>query len=167
MKLKPGMIVPCLWFNGEAEAAAKYYTGIFPNSKIIDVSYYSEEGQEYHGRQAGSVMMVVFDLDGQRFTALNGGPAYQINEAVSFQVPCETQQEIDYYWARLSEGGDEDAQQCGWLKDKFGVTWQIFPAALVEMMTDPDSEKTKRVMKAMGPMKKLDLAELNRACAGE
>ncbi|HEV7815336.1 MAG TPA: VOC family protein, partial [Janthinobacterium sp.] len=118
-------ITPCLWFADQAEEAANFYTGIFPNSRISTMSRYGEAGREVHGQAAGSVMVVAFELDGQAFTALNGGPVFQFNEAVSFVIRCETQQEVDHYWERLSAGGDARAQQCGWLKDKYGLSWQV------------------------------------------
>jgi predicted 3-demethylubiquinone-9 3-methyltransferase (glyoxalase superfamily) len=159
-------IAPCLWFDHQAEEAAKFYTAILPNSKIVALSRYSEAGQEVHGRPPGSVMTVEFQLDGQTFTALNGGPVFQFNEAVSFQVYCDTQNEIDRYWEKLSEGGDPKAQQCGWLKDKFGLSWQVVPRGLAEMLKDPASEGAKRAMAAVMKMKKFDLAALQRAFAG-
>lgn len=159
-------ISPCMWFDGQAEEAAKFYTSIFHNSRIGTTSHYGEDGQEFHGKPAGSVLTVAFELDGQTFTALNGGPMYKFNEAISFQVNCETQEEVDHYWENLSEGGDEKAQQCGWLKDKYGVSWQITPRILIEMMIDPDHEKSQRVFAAMLQMKKIDIAELERAYAG-
>src|SRR5688500_9265121 len=132
-------IAPCLWFDDQAEEAAEFYTAIFSNSKVLNISRYGEAGQEIHGKPAGTVMTVAFELDGQGFTALNGGPMFKFNEAISFQVSCETQQEVDYYWGKLSEGGEEKAQQCGWLKDKYGVSWQIVPDILVKMLNDSDS----------------------------
>ncbi|MDB5770063.1 MAG: hypothetical protein JWM42_437 [Burkholderia sp.] len=159
-------ITPCLWFDDQAEEAARFYTGIFRNSKITNVSRYGEAGHEIHGRPAGSVMTVAFELNGQAFTALNGGPVFKFNEAISLQVPCDTQEEVDYYWNMLSEGGDKQAQQCGWLKDKYGVSWQVFPEILVEMMNDADKKKSGRVMEAMLRMKKIDIGELQRAYAG-
>ena len=159
-------IAPCLWFDHQAEEAAKHYTGIFKNSKITKTSHYTEVGREVHGREPGSVMTVDFELDGQSFTALNGGPDFKFNEAISMQIFCETQKEIDHYWDRLSQGGDPNAQQCGWLKDKFGVSWQVTPKVLGEMMADRDKEKAGRVMEALLQMKKLDLAELERAYQG-
>ena len=160
-------ITPCLWFDDQAEQAANFYLSIFPNSKITSISHYSEAGREIHGKQPGSVMAVIFELNGQSFTALNGGPLFQLNEAVSFQVNCETQEEVDHYWERLCEGGDEQAQQCGWLKDKFGVTWQVVPKVLGELLQDKDAEKSQRVMRALLQMKKLDIQGLKRAHAGE
>jgi predicted 3-demethylubiquinone-9 3-methyltransferase (glyoxalase superfamily) len=156
-------ITPCLWFDDRAEEAAKFYTAIFPNSKILNISRYGEAGQEVHGKPPGSVMTVAFELEGQTFTALNGGPIFKFNEAISLQVDCETQAEVDSYWQKLSEGGDEKAQQCGWLKDKYGVSWQIVPRVLTEMLGDADTEKSQRVMTAMLKMKKIDIDELKQA----
>jgi predicted 3-demethylubiquinone-9 3-methyltransferase (glyoxalase superfamily) len=160
-------IVPCLWFDTQAEDAARFYTGIFKNSTIGTITRYSEAGREVHGRAAGTVMTVEFDLNGQKFTALNGGPHFKFNEAISFQIMCQNQQEVDHYWNKLSQGGDPSAQQCGWLKDKFGVSWQVVPTPLLEMLTDSDREKADRTMEAMLQMKKLDIAELERAHEGE
>lgn len=159
-------IAPCLWFDRQAEEAAAFYVSIFENSAMGLVSRYGKEGFEVHGRPAGSVMTVTFRLDGQDFVALNGGPHFKFSEAVSFMVNCESQAEIDRYWAKLGAGGDEKAQQCGWLKDKFGLSWQVVPTALAEMMTDPDRRKSERVMKALLQMKKLELAALRRAYDG-
>jgi predicted 3-demethylubiquinone-9 3-methyltransferase (glyoxalase superfamily) len=159
-------ITPCLWFDDRAEEAAEFYTSIFPNSKIGNISRYGEAGQEVHGKPAGTVMTVAFELDGQTFTALNGGPIFKFNEAISLQVDCETQEEVDYYWEKLSEGGDEKAQQCGWLKDKYGVSWQIVPRILVEILNDADESKSQKAMSAMLQMKKIDIGELKRAAAG-
>src|SRR5882724_9874087 len=159
-------IAPCLWFDSQAEDAAKFYTGIFRNSKIVAISRYTEAGQEVHHQKPGTVMTVAFELEGQSFTALNGGPVFKFSEAISFQVDCETQEEVDYYWEKLSEGGDPEAQQCGWLKDKYGVSWQVVPRVLVAMMSDPDSEKSGRAMEAMLQMKKIDIAALKRAYRG-
>jgi predicted 3-demethylubiquinone-9 3-methyltransferase (glyoxalase superfamily) len=160
-------IVPCLWFDNQAEEAARYYVSIFKNAKIGKITRYSAAGFDVHQRPAGSVMTVAFELDGQPFTALNGGPHFKFNEAVSFQVECKNQEEIDYYWAKLTEGGDPNAQQCGWLKDKFGLSWQIVPANMDEFFEDEDSEGAQRAMEAMLPMKKIDIEELRRAHAGE
>ena len=159
-------ITPCLWFDDEAEEAVTFYTGIFRNSKVLNVSRYGEAGHEIHGKPAGTVLTVAFELEGQAFTALNGGPVFKFNEAISFQVDCETQDDVDHYWEKLSEGGDPKAQQCGWLKDKYGVSWQVVPRVLVEMTSDPDSEKSGRAMEAMLQMKKIDIAELKRAYRG-
>ncbi|SME99269.1 VOC family protein [Pseudogulbenkiania subflava] len=159
-------ITPCLWFDGQAEPAAGFYIAIFKNSRIVGIIRYGEAGHEIHGRPAGSVLTVEFELDGQAFTALNGGPVFTFNEAVSFQVNCETQEEVDYYWEKLSAGGDEAAQQCGWLKDKYGVSWQVVPTALPKMLSDADYAKSERVMTALLRMKKLDIAALQRAYDG-
>ena len=159
-------ITPCLWFDDRAEEAAAFYTSIFPNSRVVAISRYGEAGREIHGRPAGTVMTVAFELDGQRFTALNGGPVFTFNEAISLQVHCETQAEVDHYWEKLSAGGDPGAQQCGWLKDRFGASWQVVPAVLPEMLADPESEGSQRAMEAMLTMKKLDIATLERAFAG-
>jgi predicted 3-demethylubiquinone-9 3-methyltransferase (glyoxalase superfamily) len=156
-------IVPCLWFADQAEDAAKYYTGIFKNSRINTVTRYGSAGVEVHRRPPGSVMTVEFELDGQRFTALNGGPSFKFNEAVSFQIMCDTQEEIDYYWAKLTAGGDPSAQVCGWLKDKFGLSWQVVPKGMEEMLKDPESPGARRAFEAMLQMKKIDIEELQRA----
>ena len=160
-------ITPCLWFDSEAEDAARFYTGIFPNSKITSISHYGEAGREVHGQPAGKVLTVAFELDGRPFTALNGGPQFKFNEAVSFQIPCRNQEEIDYYWDKLTAGGDARAQQCGWLKDRYGLSWQVFPAALMDMLQDRDRKKADRAMQAMMEMKKMDLKALERAYAGQ
>lgn len=160
-------ISPCLWFADEAEEAAKFYTGIFKNSRITATTRYGSAGFETHHRPPGSVMTVAFQLDGQSFTALNGGPAFTFNEAVSLQVNCATQQDIDYYWEKLSDGGDPTAQMCGWLKDKYGLSWQIVPSVMDELFKDEESPSTKRTMEAMLKMKKLDIAELRRAHDGD
>ena len=159
-------ITPCLWFDDQAEAAAEFYTAIFPHSRIVSVTRYGEEGQAVHGQPAASVMTVALELDGQPFTALNGGPLFQFTEAISFQVMCATQADVDYYWDRLATGGDEQAQQCGWLKDKFGVSWQVIPTALLDMLNDPQPEKANRVTAAMLQMKKLDIQALTHAYTG-
>lgn len=156
-------ISPCLWFDNQAEEAAGFYTGIFKNSRIIAISRFGEAGYEIHHRPAGSVMTVVFEIDGQSFTALNGGPLFKFNEAVSFQVHCQTQGEIDYYWEKLSASGDPNAQQCGWLKDKYGLSWQIVPSMMGDWYKDHTSASSQRVMGAMLKMKKFDIDELQRA----
>ena len=156
-------ISPCLWFADEAETAARHYAEIFKNSRITRVTRYSEAGKEVHGRPPGSVMVVAFELDGQTFTALNGGPVFKFNEALSLQVNCATQVEIDYYWEKLSAGGDPKAQQCGWLKDKFGLSWQVVPDFMDDLFKDENSPGAKRAMDAMLKMKKIDIAELRRA----
>lgn len=162
----PQRITPCLWFDGQAEEAARFYTGTFKNSKISKVSHYGEAGREIHGGKPGAVLAVAFELDGQSFSALNGGPQFKFNEAISFQVNCATQEEVDYYWDKLSAGGEPKAQVCGWLKDKYGASWQIVPTVLLEMLTQPDQKKADLAMQAMLKMKKLDIAALQRAFAG-
>ena len=156
-------IAPCLWFDDQAEEAARFYVDIFPRSRITAITRYSEVGHEIHRRPAGSVMTVELELDGQKLTALNGGPVFELNEAVSLQVYCETQEEIDHYWERLGDGGDPRARQCGWLKDRFGVSWQVVPAGMEEMLKDENSPGAKAAMAALLEMKKLDIAELRRA----
>ena len=159
-------ISPCLWFADQAEEAARFYTGIFPNSRITAVTRNGSGSPEKLGRPEGSVMTVAFELDGHAFTALNGGPVFTFNEAISLQVHCATQEEIDHYWEKLSEGGDPDAQQCGWLKDRYGVSWQVVPNILDELFGAADSPGTQRSMNALLGMKKLDIAELRAAYAG-
>jgi predicted 3-demethylubiquinone-9 3-methyltransferase (glyoxalase superfamily) len=152
-------ITPCLWFDTKGEEAAKFYTSVFPNSKIVDVAHYGEAGP----RPEGMVMVVNFELNGHKFIALNGGPDFTFNEAISLEVNCETQDEVDTYWSKLSEGGEEGP--CGWLKDKYGVSWQIVPTRLTELIADPDREKSQRVMRAMLSMKKIEIDALERAAA--
>jgi predicted 3-demethylubiquinone-9 3-methyltransferase (glyoxalase superfamily) len=159
-------ITPFLWFDHEAEEAARFYVSVFRNAEIGTIMRYGSEGFEVHGRPAGSVLTVDFRLEGQAFTALNGGPHFRFNEAVSFVVHCETQEEVDHYWEKLREGGDEKAQQCGWLKDRYGLSWQVVPNALLAMLADPDGVKSGRVTAALLKMKKLDLATLERAYEG-
>jgi len=154
-------ITPCLWFDTQAEDAANFYTSIFKNSRIIEVSRYGEAGP----KPAGTVLTVVFELDGQRITALNGGPEFRFDEAVSFQVDCVDQAEVDYFWERLTDGGEES--MCGWLKDRFGFSWQIVPRRMMELLGDPDPDRAQRAMAAMLQMRKLDVSELERAAAGE
>jgi predicted 3-demethylubiquinone-9 3-methyltransferase (glyoxalase superfamily) len=156
-------LTTCLWFDDQAEEAARYYTGIFKNSKLGRISRYGKEGYEVHHHPAGSVMVVQFELEGQSFMALNGGPQFKFTEAVSFVINCDTQEEVDHYWEKLTAGGDPKAQQCGWLKDKFGLSWQVVPTVLEELMSNPDPAKAGRAMNAMLKMKKLDIAELKRA----
>ncbi len=156
-------ITPCLWFDSNAEEAVKFYASIFKNSKIGKISRYGKEGYEIHGKPEGTVLTVEFELNGQTFTALNGGPTFKFNEAISFQVHCKSQKEVDYYWDKLSKGGDEKAQQCGWLKDKYGLSWQIVPIVLGKMLQDKNAEKSERVMKALLQMKKLDIKTLQQA----
>jgi predicted 3-demethylubiquinone-9 3-methyltransferase (glyoxalase superfamily) len=157
-------ITPFLWFDTQAEEAAKFYTSIFENSRITRISRYGKVGREVHGKEAGAVMTVEFEIEGQTFVALNGGPQFKFNEAVSFQVMCETPAEIDYFWSKLSKGGQEG--QCGWLKDKYGLSWQVVPSVLPQMMTDADGAKSERVMNALLKMKKIDLQALERAYNG-
>ena len=159
-------ITPCLWFDNQAEEAANFYVSIFKNSKIGNITRYGEEGYEVHKMPAGTVMTVEFQLEGQDFVALNGGPVFKFNEAISFQVYCKTQEEVDDYWEKLSQGGDKNAQQCGWLKDKYGVSWQIVPTVLPKMLQDKDAKKSQRVMKALLQMKKLDIKRLKQAYEG-
>jgi len=159
-------ITPCLWFDTQAEEAARFYTGVFPNSKIVAITRYPDAGQEIHGKPAGSVMTVLFELDGQAFTALNGGPHFRFTEAVSFQIECDTQEEIDAYWEKLGAGGDPAARQCGWLKDKFGLSWQVIPKGMEAIFEDSSSPAAQRAMNAMLEMKKLDVGKLERAHEG-
>jgi predicted 3-demethylubiquinone-9 3-methyltransferase (glyoxalase superfamily) len=155
----PQTITPCLWFDTEGEDAATFYTSIFPDSRIVDVARYGEAGP----REPGTVMTLIFELDGQRFLALNGGPEFTFSEAISFQVDCETQEEVDRYWSALSDGGEEGP--CGWLKDRFGVSWQIVPSVLPRLLSDLDRERSQRVMRAMLSMRKIEIEELERAAA--
>ncbi|MGA2895190.1 MAG: VOC family protein [Xanthobacteraceae bacterium] len=164
MPIAKQRIAPCLWFDTQAEEAAKFYTSVFENSNIKRISRYGKAGHELHGKEAGSVMVVDFEIDGQSFLALNGGPHFKFTEAVSFQVFCDSQDEIDYFWSKLGAGGKEG--QCGWLKDKFGLSWQVVPAALPQMMTDAVGEKADRIMNAVLKMKKFDLDALRRAAGG-
>ena len=166
MQLTSKTITPCLWFDTQAEEAAKFYCSVFKNSRITDVSYVPEAGQEVHGKPAGSVLIVIFELDGRPFTALNGGPQFKFDEAVSFQVACDSQAEIDYYWDTLTKDGGQESD-CGWLKDKFGLSWQVFPAVVLKMLMDSDRAKSARVMNAFMEMKKFDLATIGRVYAGE
>jgi len=154
-------ITPFLWFDDKAEEAAKFYTSIFKNSKIGNITRYDEEATGPTGRPAGSVMTVDFQLGGQEFVALNGGPMFKFTEAISFVVNCENQEEVDYFWSKLSAGGEES--RCGWLKDKFGLSWQVVPTVLTEMLTDKDTAKARRVMHAMLQMDKIDIAVLKKA----
>ena len=158
-------IFPCLWFDNQAEEAAKFYVAVFERSRISRITRYGEEGQDLHGRRPGSVMTVEFELELVPFTALNGGPNFKFNEAISLQVMCDNQAEIDRLWRRLSAGGDESAQQCGWLKDKFGLSWQIMPAVLPDLISDRDPDRAGRVMYTLLQMKKPDIAALKAAYA--
>lgn len=160
MKIKE--ITPCLWFDSEAEEAARFYISIFPDSGIDHIAYFGKEGFEHHGKKEGTVLTVNFRLNGQPFVALNGGPVFRFSEAISFQVFCDTQEEIDYYWDTLTDGGMES--QCGWLKDKYGLSWQIVPSELSELMSDPAA--SERVTAAFLPMKKLEIDVLRKAAAG-
>ena len=163
MKARVQKITPFLWFDTQAEEAVEFYTSIFKSSKVIEVTRYGKEGAEASGRPEGTVMTISFQLEGVDFVALNGGPSFRFNEAVSFVVNCDSQEEIDYYWEALSRGGDEKAQQCGWLKDRFGVSWQIAPSEWDSLLCSADPDKAGRVMKALLQMKKLDLDALRRA----
>jgi predicted 3-demethylubiquinone-9 3-methyltransferase (glyoxalase superfamily) len=164
MPISAKMIMPCLWFDTQAEAAANHYVSIFPKSKLGKITRYGKEGKEIHGKPAGSVLTVEFEIEGVKFLALNGGPQFKFDEAVSFQVLCETQADIDYFWSKLTEGGEEGP--CGWLKDKFGLSWQVVPTVLPEMLQDPNAGRADRAMKAMLQMRKLDIAALQRAQNG-
>ena len=165
MPIAASKINPCLWFDTEAEEAARFYCSIFKNSKVGTISRYGSEGKEIHGKEAGSVMAVEFELDGERFAALNGGPLFKFSEAISFQIRCDDQKEVDYFWAKLIDDGKEGP--CGWLKDRYGLSWQVVPKVLFEMLVDPDQAKSQRVMKAFLQMKKFDIAALKRAYAGQ
>jgi predicted 3-demethylubiquinone-9 3-methyltransferase (glyoxalase superfamily) len=154
-------ITPFLWFDDKAEEAAKFYCSIFENSKVGDITRYDEEAAKVSGRARGSVMTAAFQLEGQEFVALNGGPLFKFSEAISFVVNCETQKEVDYFWDKLSAGGEES--RCGWLKDKFGLSWQVVPTVLTELLLDKDTAKSQRVMKAMLQMDKIDIAALKKA----
>ena len=160
-------IRPCLWFDSDAEAAARFYVDVFPNSRIVKIAHYGEAGRDVHGRPPGSVMTVEFELDGQPFIALNGGPLFQFTPAVSFEVNCDSQAEIDRYWERLTDGGEPKAQQCGWLQDRFGLSWQIVPRTFGDMIPEHPTPASERAFAAMLAMKKLDVAALERAYAGE
>lgn len=165
MALKTQKIVPCLWFDTEAEAAANLYISVFKNSRILKTARYGKEGHEIHGREAGSVMTIEFELEGQKFLGLNGGPQFKFSEAISFQISCETQEEVDHFWNKLTADGGKESH-CGWLKDKFGLSWQVVPTALVEMLTGPDAAKAQRVTKAFLQMKKFDIEKLRQAYEG-
>ena len=164
MPISAKVIMPCLWFDTQAEAAADHYVSIFPKSKLGKITRYGKEGKEIHGKPAGSVLTVEFEIEGVKFLALNGGPQFKFDEAVSFQVLCETQADIDYFWSKLAQGGEEGP--CGWLKDKFGLSWQVVPTVLPEMLQDPNAGRADRAMKAMLQMRKLDIAALQRAQNG-
>ena len=155
-----------MWFEDQAEDAAKFYTSIFKNSKVGKITRYGESAEKAAGRPAGSVMTVEFEIAGQKFTALNGGPVFKFNESISFVVNCETQEDVDYFWEKLTSDGGQESQ-CGWLRDKFGVSWQVVPTVLIEMLHDKDPERSERVMKAMLQMQKIDIKKLNDAYAGK
>jgi len=159
-------ITPFLWFDHQAEEAAKFYTSVFKNSKIGRILRYDEASAKAAGGPVGSVLTIEFEIEGQKFTALNGGPEFKFNEAISFVVNCDTQKEVDYFWEKLTADGGQESH-CGWLKDKFGVSWQIVPTVLIEMLQDKDEAKTERVMKAMLQMHKLDIKTLKDAYAGK
>jgi len=159
-------ITPCLWFDGNGEQAAEFYVSVFKNSKILSTSRYTQEGNETHHQPAKSVMTVEFELDGQKYIALNAGPMFKFNEAISFQVDCKTQEEVDYYWEKLSANGG-NTSRCGWLKDQFGVSWQVVPSIMPQLMVGPDTEKVSRVVAAVMKMMKLDIAALQKAANGE
>ncbi|MBB6498462.1 VOC family protein [Pedobacter cryoconitis] len=156
-------IISNLWFDSQAEEAVKYYVSIFKNSKTGKISRYGKEGFEFHGKPEGTAMTIEFELEGQTFLALNGGPQFKFNEAISFIVNCDTQEELDYYWEKLGAGGDPNAQVCGWLKDKYGLSWQIVPTILGDLVTGQDAAKSGRIMNAMLTMKKLDIEALKNA----
>jgi predicted 3-demethylubiquinone-9 3-methyltransferase (glyoxalase superfamily) len=158
----PSQIAPCLWFDGQAEEAANFYTSIFKGGKITHVQHYRDAGMETHKQKPGSVMVVAFELNGQPFTALNGGPQFKFSPAISFQIECADQAEVDHYWDKLKDGGDPTKQRCGWVEDKFGVSWQVIPKALFKMIADPNLEKSKRTYEAMMGMTKFDTAALER-----
>ena len=160
-------ITPNLWFNNQAEEAVKFYISIFRNSNIGRISRYGKEGIEIHKKPEGSVLTIEFQLEGQSFLALNGGPEFQFNEALSLIINCDNQEEVDYYWEKLTEGGDEKAQICGWLKDKFGLSWQVVPTLLSDLLVEPVTEKSERVMREIFKMKKLDIATLKKAYDGD
>lgn len=163
MASRKNKITTCLWFDGQAEAAAEYYTSIFPNSKIMQKSHFLEAGKDYHDREPESVMTVTFELDGHPFVGLNGGPQFKFSPATSFQIDCKDQAEVDFFWAKLGEGGDESMQRCGWVQDKFGVSWQVVPSAMLDMVLDDDKKKVGSMTNAMMKMKKLDIDELRAA----
>lgn len=157
----------CLWFDGQAEEAAQLYTSVFPDSKITHRQHYTATGQDIHGQKPGSLMVVEFEINGQQFVGLNGGPLFKHSEAVSFQIDCDDQAEIDHYWEKLGEGGDPARRQCGWLADRFGVAWQVVPKALKEMLSSDDKAAADRATEAMMGMKKMDIAGLRKAFEGK
>jgi predicted 3-demethylubiquinone-9 3-methyltransferase (glyoxalase superfamily) len=159
-------ITPCLWFHERAEEAANFYVGVFPDSRIHAMSRYGEAGREIHGKQPGEVLTIAFELSGQPFTILNGSPAFPFGPAISMQVSCDTQDEIDYFWERLGDGGDESARQCGWVQDKYGLSWQVVPSIMNELLDPSMPGRSNRVLAALMPMKKLDIAKLRQAAQG-
>lgn len=164
MPISANKIAPCLWYDTEAEEAARFYCSVFDDSRITSVSHYGNEGQEIHGKPPGSVMAVAFELEGRPFVAMNGGPLFKFDEAISFQIYCDDQDEVDYFWSKLTAGGSEGP--CGWLKDRYGLSWQVVPNKLLDMLMDKDRAKSDRVMKAFMQMKKFDVAALEQAYAG-
>jgi len=165
-KLKLQKMMTCLWFDGNAQEAVNFYLTVFKDGKTGRKLYYGKEGREIHGMTEGTLLTIEFEILGNQFIALNGGPHFKFSEAVSFMINCDDQEEVDYYWDKLTEGGDPSAQQCGWCKDKFGVSWQITPTILDDMVADPDKEKAGRAMNVMMKMKKLDIAKLEEAFNG-
>jgi predicted 3-demethylubiquinone-9 3-methyltransferase (glyoxalase superfamily) len=163
--LQKQKLTPCLWFDTQAEDAARFYVSVFKNGRLGRISHYGKEGHEVHQKPDGMVMTVEFEIDGQPFMALNGGPNFKFSEAVSFVINCETQEEVDYFWSKLTSGGGQDGP-CGWLKDKFGLSWQVVPTVLPELLMDANSAKSSRAMRALLQMKKLNIADLQRAHAG-
>jgi predicted 3-demethylubiquinone-9 3-methyltransferase (glyoxalase superfamily) len=159
-------ITPFLWFDNQAEEAAKFYTSVFKNSKVGKILHYDEAASKAAGRPVGSVLTIEFEIEGQKFTALNGGPEFKFNESVSFVVNCKTQEEVDYFWEKLTAGGGQESE-CGWLKDKFGLSWQVTPTVLIDMLNDKDPKKAGRVMKAMMQMQKIEINKLKAAYAGK
>jgi predicted 3-demethylubiquinone-9 3-methyltransferase (glyoxalase superfamily) len=160
------MIRPNLWFDTEAEEAARFYVSVFKDARLGPITYYPAVGKEVTGKEAGTVLTAEFELNGTKFVALNGGPEFKFSEAISLEIICKDQAEVDYYWEKLGEGGDPSAQQCGWLKDRYGLSWQVVPRGMEEMLNDPDKAKSERAFTAMLQMKKLDMAELRRAFEG-
>ncbi|KAL9941229.1 hypothetical protein D7B24_003998 [Verticillium nonalfalfae] len=157
----------CLWFDGNAEEAAQFYVSIFPDSKITHRQYYTSAGEVHHGQTPGSLLIIEFEMNGQKFAGLNGGPQFKFNEAISLMVDCDDQKEIDFYWTKLGEGGDVARQQCGWIADRYGLAWQVVPKVLKTMLADPDQEKSDRVMEAMMQMTKMDIRGLEQAFKAE
>ncbi|HEX8961803.1 MAG TPA: VOC family protein [Rhodocyclaceae bacterium] len=163
--LKPRKIRPCLWFDTNAEEAVAFYLSVFPASAITRMTRYGEAGREVHHMEPGTVMTIEFELEGESFIALNGGPAFQFTEAVSFEIDCDTQAEVDFYWERLTVGSDPASQRCGWLRDQFGVSWQVVPVGLMDLLTDPDLKKAQVAMTAMLEMQKIDIVAIRQLVA--